>query len=276
MNTEIPILTLTDPERIWMTEVYARNQQGQRFSIREIWSILYNKIPKNFRPPAMDPRLISSGGDGIRLLGIVALERDFAILDKADRVIEWIRDQLLVAPQTTQLSTLAIIKGTDLTKEDIQIILNTITDFGHFYRTTNLTPDGQSIISIEIGNEDSTYYQYISFNGIRELIVGKKYDRVYRPTDPFTFEEMHAADAKLDAILEELQKLKAGQEVIWTDIREDIEELKNLYSLGKKNWRQLLLGKIAEMVASGIVSDTASKAVEEIIKAGVSAFLPWS
>ena len=92
----------------------------------------------------------------------------------------------------------------------------------------------------------------------------------------FTPDERQAADAKLDALLKEVQLLKVGQEAIWTDIRKDIEELKALYFLGKKNWRQLLLGKLTEMTASGVVSDTISKWAEEMFKSGISTLLPWS
>jgi hypothetical protein len=50
-----------------------------------------------------------------------------------------------------------------------------------------------------------------------------------------------------------------GQEIIYDDIIDGIEELKNLYFIGKKNWYQNLAGKSLEMVASGVVSETISK-----------------
>ena len=57
-------------------------------------------------------------------------------------------------------------------------------------------------------------------------------------------------------------------------LRIEIEELKNLYVLGKKNWKQLLLGKTGEMVSSGIVSEEVSKPLFELAKSIFKSYLP--
>ena len=75
----------------------------------------------------------------------------------------------------------------------------------------------------------------------------------------FTNEEKYDHNKKLDELLEEIQKLKIGQEIIYEDIIKEIGELKNLYFIGKRNWYQNLAGKSLEMVASGVVSETVSK-----------------
>ncbi|MGE7774156.1 hypothetical protein ACQKLP_05500 [Chitinophaga sp. NPDC101104] len=83
------------------------------------------------------------------------------------------------------------------------------------------------------------------------------------PEDAFTVKEKHAAEDRLDYILEDLSKIKAGQQVLYEEFKKEIEELRGLFYLGKKNWRQLLLGKSMEMVAGGIISETVSKQVIE-------------
>ncbi len=45
----------------------------------------------------------------------------------------------------------------------------------------------------------------------------------------------------------------------YDDLMEEIEQLKNYYFLSKKTWMQLLVGKVTEMVAGGIISETISK-----------------
>ncbi len=87
-------------------------------------------------------------------------------------------------------------------------------------------------------------------------------------SEVFTSEERIENNQKLDEILEEIQKLKLGQEIIYDDLTKEIEELKNLYFIGKKNWYQNLAGKSLEMVASGVVSETVSKKLISI--AGVT------
>ncbi|WP_157243288.1 hypothetical protein [Olleya marilimosa] len=76
--------------------------------------------------------------------------------------------------------------------------------------------------------------------------------------DIFSENEKKNYNNKLDQILHDLQEMKQGQEIIYNDLLEEIEELKKLYFLGKKNWKQLLAGKTVEMVAGGIVSETVS------------------
>jgi len=77
--------------------------------------------------------------------------------------------------------------------------------------------------------------------------------------DCFTSEEKQMFCDKLDKIIDEIEILKKGQNVIYDDLSEEIEEMKGLFYLGKKNWKTLLVGKGFEMVAGGVVSETISK-----------------
>jgi hypothetical protein len=77
--------------------------------------------------------------------------------------------------------------------------------------------------------------------------------------DNFTENEIRDYSNKLDRIIKDLDEIKKGQGVIYNDLYDEIEELKNLYFLGKKNWKQLLAGKIIDMVAGGIIGETISK-----------------
>jgi hypothetical protein len=88
---------------------------------------------------------------------------------------------------------------------------------------------------------------------LEEYGIGINYGQV------FTAEERDENNRKLDDLLLEIEKLRMGQEIIYDDLIKEIEELKNLYFIGKKNWYQILAGKSLEMVASGVVSETVSK-----------------
>lgn len=87
--------------------------------------------------------------------------------------------------------------------------------------------------------------------------------------DTFSIDEKESADSKLDKILKELEELKMGHQIIYDDLKKELEELKELYFLGKKKWYQLFAGKCLGMVASGIISETVSK---QIINAVEPAF----
>lgn len=79
--------------------------------------------------------------------------------------------------------------------------------------------------------------------------------------DAFSDKEKSETESKLDQILNDLKELKNGQEVIYEDLLKELEELKELFFLGKKTWRQLFIGKGIDMVASGIISETVSKKI---------------
>jgi len=52
-----------------------------------------------------------------------------------------------------------------------------------------------------------------------------------------------------------LDKLLLGQEVIYDDLKKEIEELKELvHSLSKKNWLELVKGKLVDMVLNEVIS----------------------
>lgn len=95
-------------------------------------------------------------------------------------------------------------------------------------------------------------YESISYYLNQEL------DRIGIRTkeDQFTFEDKVIAESKLDEILNEIKKVKTEQSEEFQKIRMELEELKDLYLLGKKKWYQLLIGKGFEMVLSGVVSET--------------------
>lgn len=84
--------------------------------------------------------------------------------------------------------------------------------------------------------------------------------------DTFTSDEKNNSESKLDNVLKDLEELKMGNQIIYDDIMQEINEMKELYFLGKKNWYQLLAGKCLSMVASGIISETVSKAIIKSIE----------
>lgn len=84
--------------------------------------------------------------------------------------------------------------------------------------------------------------------------------------DYFTSEEKENFNHFVDTIIEQINLSNQLMTEQFEILSNEIEELKNLYFLGKKNWKQLLLGKTSEMVASGIVSETLSKPLLDLAK----------
>ena len=91
-----------------------------------------------------------------------------------------------------------------------------------------------------------------------------------RNIDHFSSEEKEFCNSKLDEIL---STIIATGEVLDENIqalRSEVEELKTLYMLGKKNWKQQLAGKLTDMTVSGVLSDlTAKPIINNVLKPGV-------
>lgn len=70
----------------------------------------------------------------------------------------------------------------------------------------------------------------------------------------------------LNAIKDSLNKIEVGQRVTYDDLFEEITQMKEYFYLPKKTWVELLIGKLTEMVAAGVVSETISKQILETIE----------
>lgn len=82
--------------------------------------------------------------------------------------------------------------------------------------------------------------------------------------DHFTFDEQFERDQKIDTILEEIEKLRKGQEIIYDDLYEEIKELKSMYFLKKKNWSQLFLGKLTDLTINGLNQELANRILKSL------------
>ncbi|MBE7442245.1 MAG: hypothetical protein HS119_07325 [Flavobacteriales bacterium] len=88
-------------------------------------------------------------------------------------------------------------------------------------------------------------------------------------TDFFTYQEQDENNDRLDKILFEIEKLRNGQELIYDDLIKEINDLKEMYHLGKKTWSQVLKGKSFEMLISGVLDKTIIKHLVEIVEKDV-------
>jgi hypothetical protein len=96
---------------------------------------------------------------------------------------------------------------------------------------------------------------------------------VIRNENTFTMHEKRAMEERIDQLLQHLASLKAGQQVIYEELLKELEELKSLFFLGRKNWKQLVIGKASEMVVGGVISETISHTIVEALKPAVSNLL---
>jgi hypothetical protein len=82
---------------------------------------------------------------------------------------------------------------------------------------------------------------------------------VYEPVteEKFSTEEQVALHNKLNDIIDQLKNLGYGQETIFNEI----DELKENFNLGKKNWFQLTKGKFVDLAVSKIIEEAVIKEI---------------
>jgi hypothetical protein len=89
--------------------------------------------------------------------------------------------------------------------------------------------------------------------------INKTYTFVSKSEDKFTVQEETNLHNKLNDIILELKKQNLGQEILY----EEIESLKSHFNLGKKNWTQLVFGKLFKVTVDKIIEKSVA---ENIIK----------
>lgn len=94
--------------------------------------------------------------------------------------------------------------------------------------------------------------------------ISKYYE--YQPKKDDEFETVEKVDLhnKLNDIIEKLKTLGYGQEIIFNEI----DELKENFNLGKKNWFQLAKGKFFDLTVSKLVEETVIKEIYSELSKG--------
>lgn len=85
-------------------------------------------------------------------------------------------------------------------------------------------------------------------------------------SNEFSQSDKITINENLEKILYEINLLKLGQEITYDDFKEEFDEMKDHMFLNKKNWTEMFVGKIAQMIASGVISQTISKEIINLIK----------
>lgn len=129
-----------------------------------------------------------------------------------------------------------------------------------------------------VENPETNWYS-ISETGINYFEFKSKYkagsiNMPHMSQAYFSENEREEMNGKLDEIIQKLADSGLEHEAIWSDMKADFEELKNLYScLTKKNMIQLVAGKLFDWTVGGIVSETLSKQIIQQMKPDIDKLL---
>lgn len=264
VTSALPIIELSQSDRLWLQASYANSIVGRKNDVKELWGQLVNKIPKGYRPDQIDRRLCYSNGENIRIPGVIALQKRFTVIKKVDKVIESLRKELIRNTTLTSFSLNEHAASLNISLSEFNFYLRLAGDYLTLYSGGSVENHTINYLSINIERELQIFYNYKDYQGIEKLVLKDVYGKPETASEYFTQDERLLLEHKVDGIAKDIEILKLGQEIIWTDMIEQMEDLKTQLSLPKKNWRQILIGKLYEMIVSGIISEAVSKRIVEV------------
>jgi Ca2+-binding EF-hand superfamily protein len=152
------------------------------------------------------------------------------------------------------------------TNEVLDLILDKLYDlYDNYYYSLTMILEGNGITLKRHGEERELSRAleeqgYIKVSKLREVsaqltLEGKMYVEEKRQIyveDYSDIKSQQEVDKRIDEVLENLATLKDGQEIIF----EEIEELKELYTrLNKKNWGQIVKGKLIDLALAKLIEN---------------------
>ena len=153
---------LSDSEMLWLSEAFEQVPFDARIALAR----LHDRLPEDFDPSAIDPRLYSNGR--VTLLGLWFVDPHAEIFALIDRVARWIRDRILATPGVAEVSAAEIAQGLEAAEDEVAVALSRLCEFGRFFSTASGRSD-RGYTSIGLGTDD-VYRSYLSFPGIEAVL----------------------------------------------------------------------------------------------------------
>lgn len=159
------------------------------------------------------------------------------------------------------------------TDEILELLLQKLYElYDDYYHSVSAILEGNGIQLKRHGEERELAktledYGYVKLTHARDVnaqltLEGKRYVEQKRKALTTDYNRINRTEeelnSKIDDIIQELKKLGYGQEILF----DELEELKNLYpKLNKKNWGQVLKGKLIDLGLAQILSPETMNAI---------------
>jgi hypothetical protein len=245
----IPEIVINSYDRIWLEKVYDIIKSDKKPNYKHMRVELHNSLPNNFNPKNIDIRLLNAYGEEITLLGILIIEPDSKILEKCNTVINRIREVLKMNPEKIKFDLAEIAASINIPISEVGLIFKLICPCGSFIRQASTSSEHSGYTEIDISNDNYIFDEYMNFTNIEDLINKHYLEESKKVKEEQKEKETEAKEMnnKIDDILDRLTKMGYGQEIIF----DEIQELKELHpKLNKKNWKQIIMGKLGEVIIS--------------------------
>ncbi len=169
MPIDLSNYNLDHDQGLWLKTVYELSLAGERADNRIIRSKLWNMISKDFNPELIPYPLRAGNFTSISIPGILLIDPNSDILEKVDKIVFAIRDQLLADNSLNDIDITGLSKDISIEPAEITLFLNLINNvFGEYFQQSKYVNNQPNVFeSIAVYNSFNTYYQ---FDGIEKKI----------------------------------------------------------------------------------------------------------
>jgi predicted nucleotide-binding protein len=168
MTNNVSKIKLTETQKLWLGAVCSKLRNAESVSARALKVELRDKLPRDFNPSDIDPRLLRHE-DQITLLGIGLLDPDSVTVKNADIVILSIRELLLSDHEVNSVDAAYVSKETKLPEVDVAIIFKQLAEIGIFHDSgTNYGHGVDGWLTINI--DERVFDRYLKFESIGQIL----------------------------------------------------------------------------------------------------------
>jgi hypothetical protein len=154
----------TDPERLWLTEVAS----SPSFSPRHAKVKLRDKLPRDFSPDKIDPRLYGNGK--LTPLGLWHVNPNSGLLQAMDKTIRTVHARIEKNPAIASITSKEIADETGLTEKAVSDAFQAANTLDNFVPNSSGTNDITCSEIQFVG--DHAFDAYLRYDGIEGLWRG--------------------------------------------------------------------------------------------------------
>jgi hypothetical protein len=176
------LIKLTEPELIWLQEVYKYFLEDNNVGRRIIKIKLLDKLPITFNPLTINSILLRNGNE-ITLAGILYIDPNSPFLAMCDKYICYIKNKILKSPSTNEIYGKIIFDELSISGEDLLKILEKLNEFGSF--SSGYAASRKEVFNVIIGS-DEVYDELLAYKNIKSLIFNKVKSKLEHSTPIIT------------------------------------------------------------------------------------------
>ena len=173
MSYDLPTIDLTAEQKSWLKAVVEAFMTGTKVSTAELKIDLRREVSPGFDPKSIDGRLLDPDGITPTLLGLSHVQPNHPLINLTDRVIRYIRDEVLPS-KVKSITAAQASEKLNSGERDIRLVFALMQSVGMFWDSASgMPPDGVGYQ--EVGFKyDYVIDAYLSYKGLKEALLAKE------------------------------------------------------------------------------------------------------